>query len=129
MSRKSSSNSKWWFALLLAIVIYGYLSFWASPPMISKAPEQVSVEMLLQHPERYQNKQVMLKNGLVNDSYYFLGRCFFGVTDTKNPDEIWAISPVYHQSGTSLDNTVFKFKIIYCSDDHFILLLQEVRSN
>ena len=97
--------------------------------MISQAPVLVTVEMLLQQPGLYQNKQVMLKSSLIQESYFLFGRCVFGVTDNKNSGEILGISPTYHQPGVSLDNAVFKFKILYCSDDHAILLLQEVRSN
>jgi len=129
MSRKSSSRSSLWLTALLALVIYCYCSFWAVPKMISQAPVLVTVDMLLQQPGLYQNEQVMLKSSLIQESYFLFGRCIFGVTDHRKTGEILGISPTYHQSEASLDNAVFKFKILFCSDDYFILLLQEVCSN
>jgi hypothetical protein len=129
MSRKSSSRGSLWLTALFALVIYCYFSFGVVPKMIPQAPVPVTVEMLLQQPGSYQNNQVMLKNGLVQDSYYMMGRCFFSVTDNKGSGYVLGISPTYHQPGASIDNAVFKFKILFCSDEYAILLLQEVRSN
>lgn len=127
MSNKStnSTGGLWLFLLLLA-GLYLYIRF-LEVPTLKGNPTLVSVETLLTHPEAYQNQLVMLTDGLVFDSKFFLERCVFKITDRQRSGTLGATSARYHPNGSKLQDAVFVCEILYCDQEQTMLLLREVQ--